>query len=146
MAYQWSDNHSYTGIKPDFERQYYETIEDMKAVKKLKMPQMYIAMCRETGLIYLYNKDNDEDETLGLWREFQGGSGGQEIQVEELPTASSANVGNIYQYIGETDDTYTNGYFYKCVNNEEIYSWENINIQPSGGIEIETEDIDFNNF
>ena len=39
---------------------------------------------------------------------------GQVIQVDVLPTASATEEGKIYQYIGETDNTYTNGYFYKC--------------------------------
>lgn len=39
----------------------------------------------------------------------------ENIQVEILPNASAAEVGSIYQYIGETTSSYTNGYFYKCV-------------------------------
>lgn len=39
---------------------------------------------------------------------------GQVIQVDVLPTASATEEGKIYQYIGATDSTYTNGYFYKC--------------------------------
>lgn len=38
----------------------------------------------------------------------------ENIQVEIMPEASIAEAGNIYQYIGETDTNYTNGYFYKC--------------------------------
>ena len=57
--------------------------------------------------------------------------GGQIIQYDTMPTASSSNVGDIIQFIGTTDSTYTNGYFYKCVNNNGTYSWENINIQKS---------------
>ena len=42
------------------------------------------------------------------------GSGeGQIIQYEEVPEAEEENVGQILQYIGETDESYTNGYFYK---------------------------------
>lgn len=35
---------------------------------------------------------------------------------EELPAASSSLLGAIYLYNGETDETYTNGYVYKCVS------------------------------
>ena len=35
-------------------------------------------------------------------------------QVDSLPTADASQEGKIYQYIGATDSTYTNGYFYKC--------------------------------
>ena len=58
------------------------------------------------------------------------------IQVSSLPTASSTNLDKIYQYIGTTDSNYTNGYFYQCVSDgaaTPTYSWERINVQPSGG-------------
>lgn len=51
---------------------------------------------------------------------------GQSIQKEELPLASEAEEGNIYQYVGETG-TYTKGYFYECVSDDEstpTYSWK----------------------
>lgn len=46
---------------------------------------------------------------------------GQIIQVDTLPTASATEEGKIYQYIGVTDQNYTNGYFYKC-SEEATYS------------------------
>lgn len=54
-------------------------------------------------------------------------------QVSTLPTASIDLLGKILQYVGVTDSNYTNGYFYKCVSDEEAtptYSWEQIDIQP----------------
>lgn len=51
--------------------------------------------------------------------------GGDSIQKEELPLASAEELGNIYQYIGETG-TYTNGHFYKCILNSSTYSWSEI--------------------
>ena len=50
---------------------------------------------------------------------------GQSIQKEELPLASADELGNIYQYVGETG-TYTNGRFYKCILNSSVYSWSEI--------------------
>jgi len=53
---------------------------------------------------------------------------GTSIQKEELPLASATELGNIYQYIGETG-TYTKGYFYECVSDGEstpTYSWKEI--------------------
>ena len=61
-------------IKPDFTRSMFNTVAEMKAVSKKTMPYVYIATCKETGKAYIYNKNNEIDETLGLWREF--GSGG----------------------------------------------------------------------
>lgn len=57
------------------------------------------------------------------------GSGGQIIQVDVLTEATSYDVGRIYQYVGETTDEFTNGYFYKCVETDGVYSWESILVQ-----------------
>lgn len=56
---------------------------------------------------------------------------GQSVQKEELPLASATEEGNIYQYIG-VNGTYTNGYFYKCVEDSGSYSWVNIQVQDAG--------------
>lgn len=51
------------------------------------------------------------------------------IQYETLPTASADNLGQIVQYIGATNASYTNGYFYKCVSDGAVdptYSWEEL--------------------
>lgn len=57
-------------------------------------------------------------------------------QTTTMPTASEDELGNIYQYVGETTLTFTQGYFYKCVSDEEeepTYSWQTINVQSGGG-------------
>lgn len=53
------------------------------------------------------------------------------IQYATIPTASVSLLDKIVQYTGTTDNTYTNGYFYKCVSDGEetpTYSWKNINV------------------
>jgi len=55
-------------------------------------------------------------------------------QYSTMPTASIDNLGKIVQFIGTTDSTYTNGYFYKCVSDGEetpTYSWTQENVQPA---------------
>lgn len=52
------------------------------------------------------------------------------IKKEELPTANEDNLGVIYLYTGP-DDEYKHGYFYECVENSGVYSWENIIVQDS---------------
>ena len=42
-----------------------------------------------------------------------GVSGAQPAQVEEMPTATPSNVGKIVQYVGDTTEDYTKGYFYE---------------------------------
>ena len=59
--------------------------------------------------------------------------GGQIIQYPIMPTATSETVGQIVQYTGTTDSTYTNGYFYIGTEDNGTYSWENIQVQASSG-------------
>lgn len=58
------------------------------------------------------------------------------IQTSVMPIASEDELGNIYQYMGATDANYTQGYFYKCMDDGEeppLYFWARINVQPGGG-------------
>jgi len=53
-------------------------------------------------------------------------------QAEEMEDASEDNVGKIIQYVGETDENFTHGYFYECVSDGEdpaTYSWVNVKVQ-----------------
>lgn len=60
---------------------------------------------------------------------------GASSAVTTMPIASADNLNEIIQYLGETTEDYTQGYFYKCVSdsgNPATYSWTQINIQPTG--------------
>ena len=107
MALSFSDNIGYSGSRNNFERDYYATIADMVAVKKTKMPTMFIAMCGETGKAYIYNKSNEFDETLGLWRELgagntssgSGSDSGSGISADEVKVLiKSAMAHTMYQF------------------------------------------------
>lgn len=69
-----TEGFSYTGSAQNFERDSYTTLAEMKAVKAKKMPNIFIATCEETGKLYIYNKQNEDDEVLGKWREVSGGA------------------------------------------------------------------------
>ena len=94
-------------INPDFTRSMFNTVAEMKAVPKKTMPYIYIATCKETGKAYIYNKNNEIDETLGLWRELgagntSGGSGsdsGSGISADEVKVLiKSAMAHTMYQF------------------------------------------------
>lgn len=55
------------------------------------------------------------------------------IQYSTMPTAGANNVDDIVQFVGTTDSTYTNGYFYKCTESSGSYSWVQTDVQPSSG-------------
>ena len=114
MAIPFSDNLSISGKYPDITRQEYATLADLKAVKKNKMPEMYIGYCLEDRKWYQYDKANTVDEVLGKWRLW---ASGDSIQKAALPEASETELGKIYQYVGVTG-TYTRGFFYECVAEE----------------------------
>jgi len=71
-----------------------------------------------------YRLIGDDPTVSGNWQEVG-------IQVETLPTASADELGNIYQYIGESG-TYTHGCFYECVKlivlGESTYEWKMLNV------------------
>lgn len=62
----------------------------------------------------------------------------EKIQRSALPQASEDELGNVYQFMGATDSTYTNGYFYKCVSDgatpTPAYSWERVDVQPGSSL------------
>ena len=126
MSMPFVDNIDYWGKKPDFTRQQYDTVAQMKSVKTTKMAEMYIAFCLETRKVYLYNKNNDDDDLLGKWREFGTGTSGSQVQT--MPAPSSIEVNNVYQYIGPTTANYVQGYFYICRTDEleEVFWWEHL--------------------
>ena len=53
----------------------------------------------------------------------------EDVQKIEMPTANSTYLNKIYQYIGTTDANYTNGLFYRCVQNGSTYSWQECETQ-----------------
>lgn len=55
------------------------------------------------------------------------------FRYSTMPTASVDYLDKIVEYIGATDSTYTNGYFYQCKFDGTNYSWVQKNIQPSSG-------------
>ena len=114
MAIGFSSNIEYLGPEPDFTRQQWNTIAEMKAVKKSRMPEKYIAYCLEDRKWYEYDKNNETDPVLGKWRLY---GSGESIQKTALPEASETELGKIYQYVGVTG-TYTRGFFYECVAEE----------------------------
>lgn len=72
------------------------------------------------------NETEAETEQLAKYSDVQI------IQTETIPSAGASHVGKIYQYIGATNLSYTNGYFYKCVSDGEStpsYSWEEVQVQ-----------------
>lgn len=54
-------------------------------------------------------------------------------QYSVIPVASVDNVGQIIQYTGPSNATYTNGYFYQCKLDGSTYIWAEKKVQAGGG-------------
>lgn len=74
MAISILNGFDYGGQSYDFTRQGFATLEEMASYPEVYLPPLYIALCEETGLPYLYNVSNESIETYGKWRELSGGS------------------------------------------------------------------------
>lgn len=69
------DQLSYKGKKSNFARDYHLLLADMVNFDERYLPDLFIATCKETGKVYLYNVDAEVDSELGKWRELGGGAG-----------------------------------------------------------------------
>ena len=47
----------------------------------------------------------------------------EKFQVSTMPIADVNYLGKYFQYVGVTDATYTNGYFYTCILEDSSYKW-----------------------
>ena len=88
-----TENFEYIGTQQNFERDSYLTLAEMKAVVDKRMPDIFTATCKETGKCYIYNKNNEVDETLGKWRELSIDSADY-AKKTDIPTTLPANGGN----------------------------------------------------
>ena len=63
---------------------------------------------------------------------------GETIQFTTLPTASQALVGKVYQFTGTTTSSFIHNYFYECVDNSGVYSWQQCQVQDGDTIQFTT--------
>ena len=84
------------------------------------------------SIVYASSLSNGQNNTITI----PATAGVMAVQVTTVPTAGSTYVGQIYQYIGATDSTYTHGYIYECKaqgTDPETYAWEAVEVQAGGG-------------
>lgn len=126
MPVPFSANLELLSAVPNFTRDMFETKAEMKAFEEFNLPPIFISVCREDGLIYLYNKNNMVDETTGKWRAVQGGATDYKTLINK-PT----NLSDFTNDLGFIDNLVDNlnNYYLKT----ETYSQEEIN-QKIGAI------------
>lgn len=62
------DNFDYQGQKPNFARDTFSTLSEMKAYPETSIDEGHISFCIETGKLYQYKKSNSIDSTNGKWK------------------------------------------------------------------------------
>lgn len=100
MAISLIDNLKIQNKKQNVERDSFVSIADMVAYSPNYLPNLFHTMCEETGKMYVYNVNNDDDPVLGKWREYGSGIGTDE-KVKLTSTSTDA------KYLNELIDNST---------------------------------------
>lgn len=70
MGLSIGDNFSYQGKKPNFDRDQFSTLAEMKAFPETSIDEGHVSFCAENGKHYKYKSGNTVDPVTGKWREF----------------------------------------------------------------------------
>lgn len=98
MATALTDNFSYQGSLPNFARDRFETIADMRAYPEYCLDDGHLSFCEEDRNTYKFDRLNDDNETTGRWRQFGGVVTIEQSLIEDFTVAAnpSKNLEVIY--------------------------------------------------
>ena len=133
MAIPMGDNLSIKGDKPNVERDYFKTLSEMKNCNLNYYPNVFPAVCEETGKLYILNKKNTDDVKTGKWREVEGSG---EVTAESL-----------YEIVQLKSDlpadlSTADIKMFFVVEESALYLWNGTEYE----LQEETEDIDFSDW
>lgn len=124
---QVADNFNYRGKKPNFDRDSFDTLQDMKNYSENSLDDGHISYCKETDKHYKFNSNNQSDPTTGKWVEqHEAVPADEEDITEQNGTLQLANktydkqsfsgLGRVYlrKNIEGAYANITNCSFYKC--------------------------------
>lgn len=93
MAISLIDNLKIQNKKQNVERDSFATILDMVSYSPNYLPNIFHAMCEETGKMYVYNVNNDIDPVLGRWRVLEGSGGGTaDVPIEKISELTKSDI------------------------------------------------------
>lgn len=110
---QVADNFNYRGKKPNFDRDSFDTLQDMKNYSENSLDDGHISYCKETDKRYKFNSNNQSDPTTGKWVEqHEAVPADEEDTTEQNGTLQLAN--KTYAAIDDksraiTDDIFNSG-------------------------------------
>lgn len=87
MAINIGSNFNYNGKLPNFERDSFETLLDMRSYSEQSIDEGHISYCKETNKHYKFNSNNDIDSTLGKWREFNNSIIDEKVKMDNTTNA-----------------------------------------------------------
>lgn len=89
---QVADNFNYRGKKPNFDRDSFDTLQDMKNYSENSLDDGHISYCKETDKHYKFNSNNQSDPTTGKWVEqYEAVPADEEDITEQNGTLQLAN-------------------------------------------------------
>lgn len=99
MALSIGDNFQYQGRKPNFERDRYASLAEMKAVSQAVIDDGHIAFCEEDGHTYRYLSSLPEDAVTGKWRRMQEGAAVTIVPVLKADYNIAANPDPVQEHV-----------------------------------------------
>lgn len=89
---QVADNFNYRGKKPNFDRDSFDTLQDMKNYSENSLDDGHISYCKETNKHCKFNSNNQSDPTTGKWVEqYEAVPADEEDITEQNGTLQLAN-------------------------------------------------------
>lgn len=121
MAIQLGTNLKYEGKSPNFVRDSFTTLEDMKTFSEKLLDPGHISFCEEDRNTYKYDPNNSIDSVTGKWRLFGGGITHYEvpdITEDYIVTSNPSKTQEVIYYIHIGDDIH-------AVYGDSTIKWQN---------------------
>ena len=109
MSLGIGDNFNYSGRKPNFSRDSYETLAALRAVRDSDVDDGHLAYCAEDRRTYKFGSFNTVDSRMGKWRVFSGSTVYEvpelksDYVIQDNPSTTSEDI----YYIRIGNDVYT---------------------------------------
>lgn len=95
------DNFEHRSKLPNFARDQFDTLEEMKNVRDEDIDEGHISYCISTDKHYKFNASNAIDQSTGKWREFKGEKGDPGKDGQDGTNASS----NLTAFVFKSSET-----------------------------------------
>lgn len=128
-----ADNFAYSGKKPNFARDSYDTLADLKAVRDVDIDDGHLAFCAEDRKTYKFDSSNSVDSVTGKWRIFAGNTVTEvsaltrDYTVRNNPSTTSEDIYYIkigstpHNILGDTDIRWNNGQLPQVEANSTVF-------------------------